>query len=377
MLLCKSFARHAMSPRSRRLLLISATVVVTLAIAVPVGLSFATRILKAQVEAALGPEAQIGRIEVGLSAIEVTGLRIKAPAGWPAEDALRAEKIRIAPELRALLTGSVRIRSIEAENAYLSILRTPEGKVRLLPSLLEKPAKPDAPEQSGTATSATKVLIAGVKLSGGTLDFFDASLRRGPPHRLELTDVKAEVGEIALPALDSRTDLDVDATVKGPHRDGKLAIDGWLQISNMDSELKASLHGVDVVAFEPYLIKAAETGVRRGTLDLDIRSQVSERRLKAPGTLTLTGLELSGSSFMGVPRQIVVAAMKSGNDRISMRFVLEGKLDDPKFSLNENLATRMTAGLAESLGVSVEGLARGLGSSAKGLGEAFGKLLGR
>jgi hypothetical protein len=331
------------------------------------------------VEAALGPEAQIGNIEVGLSAIEVTGLRIKGPAGWPAEDALRAEKIRIAPELRALLTGSVRIRSIEAENAYLSILRTRDGKIRLLPSLLEKPAKPEetAASQSGAAASATKVKIAGVKLSGGTLDFFDASLRRGPPHRIELADVKAELGELLLPALDSHTDLDVDATVKGPHRDGKLTIDGWMQMSNMDSDLKAGLHGVDLAAFEPYLIKAAETGVRRGTLDLDIKSQVTARHLKAPGTLTLTGLELSGSSFMGMPRQMVVAAMKSGNDRISIHFALDGRLDDPHFSLNENLATRLTASLADSLGVSVEGLARGLGSSAKGLGEAFGKLLGR
>ena len=46
---------------------------------------------------------------------------------------------------------------------------------------------------------------------------------------------------------------------------------------------------------------------------------------------------------------------------------LDGRLDDPAFSVNENFATRMASGLAETLGVSVGGVVEGVGGVIKGL----------
>ena len=149
-----------------------------------------------------------------------------------------------------------------------------------------------------------------------------------------------------------------------------------------DSEIATSLRGVDLVALQPYLIKANEAGVRRGSLDLDLKSTVRKNVLKAPGKLTLTGLELASSggtlgTFMGMPRQVVVNALKNRKDQITMRFTLEGNLNDPKFSLNEDLAHRIGAGVADSLGVSIEGLARGVGGATKGIGDSIRGLFGK
>ncbi len=47
--------------------------------------------------------------------------------------------------------------------------------------------------------------------------------------------------------------------------------------------------------------------------------------------------------------------------------MLEGRLDDPAFSLNENLATRVASALAAKLGMNVGGLAEGVGSLVRGL----------
>ncbi|MDP1652455.1 MAG: hypothetical protein Q8L56_07005, partial [Rhodocyclaceae bacterium] len=55
------------------------------------GLYFGAKALKGKVEQALGAESQIGEIRLGLTAVEVFKLRIKAPSGWPAPDTLRAE----------------------------------------------------------------------------------------------------------------------------------------------------------------------------------------------------------------------------------------------------------------------------------------------
>ena len=61
-----------------------------------------------------------------------------------------------------------------------------------------------------------------------------------------------------------------------------------------------------------------------------------------------------------------LAALKR-DGRIALKFTLEGRTDDPKFSLDENLAVRVAAGLGEAVGVSVKGVVEGVGSVIKGL----------
>ena len=57
----------------------------------------------------------------------------------------------------------------------------------------------------------------------------------------------------------------------------------------------------------------------------------------------------------------------SRDGRIEVAFTLEGRLDDPAFSLNENFATKLAGGLAETLGVSLGGVVEGVGNVIKGL----------
>jgi hypothetical protein len=97
--------------------------------------------------------------------------------------------------------------------------------------------------------------------------------------------------------------------------------------------------------------------------------------------VTLSGLELStGKTFMGMPREAVVGMMKDKNGRITAEFVLEGNIDDPKFSLNDKFLTQVGGATAKFLGISLEGLATGIGSAggaaAQGIGSAVGKLFG-
>jgi len=146
------------------------------------------------------------------------------------------------------------------------------------------------------------------------------------------------------------------------------------------------------VALQLYLIKAPETGVRKGALDLDLQSDVSKGRLMAPGKLIISGLELAPAmnafgTFMGVPREAVLASLKNKNGKIVTTFVLEGDIDNPQFSLNETLTTRLASSMAETLGVSLGGVAKGVeglgqsgveaaGKAARGAGRAVQRLFG-
>jgi uncharacterized protein involved in outer membrane biogenesis len=366
----------------RRLATRTVIVLVLLGGAAAVGLHFATKALKTQVQQALGADSEVGDMTVGWSAIEVRGVRIHAPQGWPASDTLRAQHIVVTPDLRSLLSAKIHISSITVDDAYLSVWRTREGRLRLLPSLLENKKPATAGASSSTAPT---VQIGAIELRGGVVEFFDSSVsaRTNPgPHKLRLEQLQVNVDDLQVPALAGRTGLKLDGIIKGVQRDGALSLHGWAELADKNSELTTKLHGIDLLVLQPYLIKASETGVKRGTLDLNLTSNVRANRLHAPGTVTLTGLELSPSSgtfatYMGVPRQAVVAALKNRNDQIAVSFTLEGNLDDPQFSLNDSFAKRVGTAAAETLGISIEGLTRNVGNAAEGLGNTVKKLFGK
>jgi hypothetical protein len=368
-----------MSPgRGRRWAWIVLGVLALLVIGGFISFRVAVGVLRDRVTAALGPESEIAALQVGWSSLDIEGLRIPAPTGWPASEALRAERVTIVPSLRSALSGQVHVRSITVSKPYLSALRTRDGKLQVLPSLLagdEEAAPPAGP--AAPAAAARSVTIDRITLQDGVLDLFDASVAR-PPLEIHLEQVEATVLDVVAPSLLGKTRFDLAAVLEGSRQDGTVTIAGWVEIASRDSSLKTTLRSVDLLALEPYFIRAGERGVRKGTVDLDLQSEVSRSRLHAPGQLTISGLEFDAATgsfgtFMGLPHDAVVGALKNQRDQIAVSFVLEGNIDDPQFSLNEAFTTRLASALAESLGVSLGGLATGVGSMGQKGVEAVGE----
>ena len=134
-----------------------------------------------------------------------------------------------------------------------------------------------------------------------------------------------------------------------------------------------------MLSLQPYLVKGSDAGIRKGSLDFELNSSIKQGMLYAPGSLVLSDLELASSSatILGIPRKLVTAMMKNKKGKISVNFVLTGDINDPEYSLNENLSTRIAAALAGKLGVNVEGLAKGLGELGGATAESIGKALRR
>lgn len=369
-------------------------ILLALAVAVLLGAfaawQYGIRSLKTEVEQALGPRGEVREIRVGLTGIEILDIRIRAQkdGSWPSEDELRAQRILITPNIADLLTAKVSLDGIRVEGAYIAMLRTKSGQMKILPSLLDTQAKKQEKPSSGTqgkpddGKGGIPISIDRIALSGGVIEFYDASIR-ATPVKLRLEQIEASIGKLRLPELTGHTSLKINGLIKGNRQDGKLSIDGSVELATKESGMSTKLRGVDMTVLQPYLIQAAETGVRRGTLDLDLKSSVASGKLRAPGTLTLSDLELTSGSgtFMGLPRSAAVGMLKDKKGRISVKFLLEGDVNDPKFSLNEQLATRLASSFAGSVGVSLESLAKGVGNvgggSAKAIGESVGKLFGK
>jgi uncharacterized protein involved in outer membrane biogenesis len=373
--------------KGKRWRLIALVALLVLLVASAVGFRMAAGVLKGKVAEALGPGSELQDLRVGWSGVVVEGLRIKGPQGWPAADTLRAERVRIVPSLRSLFSDRIRVRSITVVRPYLSAWRTRDGALRVIPSLLAAPA--DRPAGAGQAPRP--VAIARITLQEGVVELFDATVSQ-PPLKTRLEQIRATVRDVVAPTLAGRTRFDLTAVVKGIQRDGRASIAGWAELRSRDSAVQTQLRSVDLVALQPYLTRAAETRVQKGTLDLDLQSEVKQNRLRAPGKMVLSDLEFvpargASDTFMGVPRAAVVAFLQNKENKIAVEFVIEGDVSNPRFTLSEGLATRVAAALGERLGVSIREVAEGVGGlaqqgveaageAAKEVGSALEQLLG-
>ncbi|RKE34180.1 uncharacterized protein DUF748 [Paraburkholderia sp. BL23I1N1] len=363
---------------------IAASGVLLVLIVVAIGaLQFAQREVKERVTAALGSLGSAESIRVGLTSVHLTHVLLKAPPGWPAGDPLRADEITLTPDIRDLLARRMHIRSVVVRGFDIAVLRSKDGTIRLLPNLRESVNKSDE-EASGAATAAPREkLIDHVSFEQGNFHFYDMSV--GPPaFRMTVSEVNATVDHLQLPALSDPTTLDLTGSIKGPAHKGTVSFGGWIKIASKDSQTTTRLRGVDVAMLDPYLLKkaGAKTQVTGGTVDVTVESTVRNYQLHAPGTVTIHQLQLADSdnpldTFMSIPTKAAVAALKAHNGDITLHFVLDGDLRDPKFSVQEGLMKRLRAGFANALGVSVEGVAKGAGETVKGLGNALKNLLGQ
>lgn len=345
----------------RRGWLIAGVVVLLLLAAALTAHQMALQQLRIRVLDYLGPRASVDHISIGLRSVELRGLRIVAPPGWPAEDEMRARSVHIVPDLPSWFGVRGRVQRVSIEGGYLSVLRQRQGGVKLLPSLFGEP-------RQRTASDAARVVhLNHVRFDDGLVEFYDASVRTAKPHRLRIEALEGDVEDLKLPALDEPLQLDLKGRLDGPHNDGPITLQGQVTPASRDAVLHLRLRGADLVALQPYVLTFTEGGVRRGTMDLTLDANVQHRQLRAPGTVVVRGLELSdGGSMLGVPRAAVLASLKKG-DRIELSFTLEGRIDDPKFSLNESFAREFTAGVAKALGVTIGGVAEGIGAVIKGI----------
>ncbi len=364
-----------MASRAKSWLFIVLAVAALLVVATLIAMRYGANVLKARVQDALGPQSEITQISVGLRSVEVKGVTVHAPSGWPAKDTLRADRIVIVPDLLSLITRQIRVKSISVEGSYVSLWRTQEGRMRLVPSLLERP------QGSGAAPSKFGVEIGSIELKDGVVEFFDATVVP-VNHRIRLEQLNATVGPVQTPGLTGRTSLHIAGKIKGPRSEGKAAIDGWLEIADKNSEISTNLSGVDLVTFQPYLLKAADTSIKSGVFDLQVKATVKKNQLHAPGGLTLTNLELAEgegvvATFMGLPRTAVLSAMKNKQGVIAVPFILAGNVEDPQFSLNGSFTKQIAQSFGQTVGVSLEGLVKGATEPTTAMGSALKRLLKR
>ena len=192
-----------------------------------------------------------------------------------------------------------------------------------------------------SSLGSPRLSLGEIALEDGVVEIFDASVAT-PPLKTRLEQIHASVRDVNVPVAIGRSHFELDGVVKGVTEDGRVHVAGWMDMATRDSSTTTELCSVDLVPLQRYLIRKGEAGIRGGRFDLDLHSEVREKRLQAPG-------------------------------KISVDFTLEGDIDSPEFSLDEALSTKLAYSLAETLGISFGGLVEGAGTIGLKSGHAAGE----
>ena len=113
----------------KRWILVAAGILVVSALAVVIAYRIGVRLLQDEVVAALGPGSRLAELKINWFTIELLGVSIDAPKGWPAGRTFEAERVIVTPDLRSLFSRKLRIFSIAVERPYLSILVFKGGRL--------------------------------------------------------------------------------------------------------------------------------------------------------------------------------------------------------------------------------------------------------
>ncbi|HEY1391790.1 MAG TPA: hypothetical protein VFV25_00335, partial [Methylibium sp.] len=154
-----------------------------------VGFRIAVNELRSQLTQALGPRSEIGELGVGWAGVEARQVRIRAAThGWPTGEELRAQRIIVTPSLAGFFSPGWHIARIRIEDGYLSLLRGRDGRLHVLPALLEREEAGIAARKAAAGESAPRIFIGDVELDGAVIEFYDATVRQ-PPLRVRLQEL--------------------------------------------------------------------------------------------------------------------------------------------------------------------------------------------
>jgi hypothetical protein len=321
---------------------------------------------RARIVQALGPRATVGSISLRYPVVALRDVRIAgdpAPGAWPSPDEFRAREVRVritAASLWAMHRGEpLRVDEVAVDDGMLIVLHG-RGRWTLLPALRSQAAAP-APASAPAATHA--FVVDAVRAQGLVVDYYDGS-HAGPLRHLRFEDVRGEVDALALPALERPMRVDLqgripDAPETGGARDasaapaagGTVTLSGTLAPAAYDAAVDLRAHGIALAGLRPWVEPFTHRPARAGRMDLDLDIRVADRRLHAPGHLVVTGLAFDErpAPLAGLGHRALLAALTK-DDRLDLRFTLQGRTDDPAFSPDEAIARRAAAGLGAAVG---------------------------
>lgn len=192
-------------------------------------------------------------------------------------------------------------------------------------------AQPASTDGREIAEVTFPVNVARVRLSGGTLEFADLSLRPqfgARMHELNglVTGLSTDPARVAKVQLDARVDKYGSAKIRG-------------QISVLRpekfTEIELAFRNLEMTALSPYIVKFAGYQIAGGRLALDLQYRVRDGKLLGENKIVLNQVELGkkvdSPGALDLPLELAIAILTDSDGVIDIGLPVSGDLNDPKF----------------------------------------------
>jgi len=330
----------------------------------------ATRVVEQRIASILGPRSQVGDVQVGLRQVVLTNVAVPGASGQPGA---RARRVELEPEWTAFLRREAVFKRIIVDGFDFAVVRSPDGDMQISPALQ---AALRAGDGDGKTRRNGPIRVAELILRDGRLDYLDGAVSKSP-HRIPFKDVQAHLQPVVIPGGGTASDLEFTGKVED-NRNGEATVraKGKLVVGGADADITVAVRNMDIRHAAPYLADNGAGSLSGGSMDLDMKTAIARRELKASGTVALHNLKFSGDgSLFSLPRKAVLAAMKDKSGVIRFEFALAGSLDNPKFSVTRGFSAQVARGFGHAIGVGAEGAAEGVAGAVKELGDALSDML--
>lgn len=376
-----------MISKKRKWLMVPVVLSLCLIMAVLILAKLSGRLLMAQIEKTLDGTVKANNVTMSWGGVTIEGLTFLRDG----QVVGNVKSVSVKADLMGIFGKKIAISKISLDQPYFKLVVDHKGNLLLPVSLPKKRMVEERQErwkkglQGDRAPNDTMpVEIKTIVVKAGRVELADRSLAR--PLLLQFEEMAVDVHNIVYPFRDQWTDFVASMKLAGGRKKGFIDLTGRTNPLREETRVKTTLHDIDLVLLRAYIEKKGDMAIERGSMTMNLEAGVVKKHLRAPGTMTIRDLRFNssgglGETFLGAPRSVVLSFLKNNSDEIRLDFVLEGDLSNPRFSLRENLATRLSVGLANRLGLSIRGsgetIAGGAARVVEGASRALKGLFGR
>jgi hypothetical protein len=251
------------------------------------------------------------------------------------------------------LDGATRlgVNEVRAEGIKLRAIRTGQGIIVAgLPRASAEAevksveaATGDIPPSSGPPESQPfRFRIDRVLLRGDNrITFVDKTVKPKFENTITLTEAELRQLDSSMPGQAT------SIHIKGKNDDyASFAIEGESKpfAPELSLDLKAKLGAVAMPPTSPYLVQLLGYRINTGQLNSDISLQVEKNSLDSVISLNMKQLQLqredperiaASQGQTALPLNTALSLLRDKNDNIKLKLPISGKLDDPKFNIND------------------------------------------
>jgi len=320
---------------------------------------YAVKFIQTQLQKRVGPGVTIAEIKVRSTHLFAKGIRYEDPQSK--RKLLEIEELKIYPDIISSLRGGMKIRALTMVRPSFNFSRSKEGSWAGAWGGMGKEEGKDVSRPEGDMERESFHLkIEKFRIEKGSVDFED-SKTGGPSAQIRLRDLDLEIRNLQYPMISAHSPIQLKTKIQGKTKDGEIQTEGWLDLKTMDMETSFRVREMEVKLLEPYYRKRVSAEIESGHINMDAKITLEKKVINAPGRLELVNLKIKEEgTVLWIPAKTIASVLKDKGDRIKADFHVKGRVDDPRFSLQENFLNRVGFSLAETLGIPIKGVVKSL-----------------